>query len=137
MDHIAILSKKYLPLIISGKKIIESRWYKFKRDPYKNIFPNDLIYFKESGSLVSVKAKVKKVLFFNNLNRYKTLEILAKYEKKLCLPLSHSAKLKEKNFCVLIFIKNVKKIRPFVINKKGYGAMCAWITVKNISLLKI
>ena len=64
MDHLAILAKesKLLGKILSGRKKIESRWSKFKRTPYGNIIKGELIYFKDSGKPVTVKAKVSKVL---------------------------------------------------------------------------
>ena len=70
MEHIAILSKKrkILDKIISGEKIIESRWYKFKKTPFEVISAGETVYFKESGEPVSAKAKVQKALFFKDLN---------------------------------------------------------------------
>jgi hypothetical protein len=40
--------------------------------------------------------------------------------------------VKDKKYCILIFLTSVKHIDPFKINKKGYGNMSAWISVKNI-----
>jgi len=39
MDHVAIMNKKWklIDSIIVGQKTIESRWYKFKRDPWNEI----------------------------------------------------------------------------------------------------
>lgn len=44
---------------------------------------------------------------------------------------------KDKNYCLLIFLKNPREINYFDISKKGFGAMSAWITVKNIKEIKI
>ncbi len=138
MDHLAILSKerKLLAKIISGEKTIESRWYKFKRTPYRNISAGDSIYFKETGCPVTAKAEVSKVLFFENLNKNKIKEILEHYEREICIPLSYTAKLIGKNYCTLVFLENVKQIKPFDIDKKGYGLMAAWITVGDIGVIK-
>ena len=56
MEHLAILSKhsRLLAKILSREKTIESRWYKFKKTPYKNIAIGDTIYFKESGEPVTL-----------------------------------------------------------------------------------
>jgi ASC-1-like (ASCH) protein len=127
MDHLAILSKekKLLAKIISGEKTIESRWYKFKKTPYMNIKVDDTVYFKESGEPVTVSSKVSKVLFFNSLDRDKIISILKDYGKDICVPLSYAEKLEGKNFCTLVFLKDVKMITPFHIDKKGYGLMAA------------
>ncbi|PIR94783.1 hypothetical protein COT95_02295, partial [Candidatus Falkowbacteria bacterium CG10_big_fil_rev_8_21_14_0_10_37_6] len=44
---------------------------------------------------------------------------------------------KEKNYCVLIFLENSAKVKPFQIDKKGFGGPRAWLTVENIGKIKI
>ena len=139
MEHLAILSKKrkLLVKILSGEKTIESRWYKFKRTPYKNIQDGEIIYFKESGQKVTVSAVVEKVLFFNDLDEDKIRKILKEYGKGIGVENSHVKDLIDKNYCTLIFLKKVKEISPFSINKKGYGLMSAWISVDDINKIKL
>jgi hypothetical protein len=43
---------------------------------------------------------------------------------------------KNKKYGVLIFLKNVSTTRPFDVDKSGYGAMSAWITVNDINKIK-
>lgn len=138
MEHIAILNRKLklLPKILNGEKTIESRWYKFRKDPYKRILPNEAIYFKNSGEPVSVKAKVKYALFFDNLNDVRIRDILEKYGKKIGVDPSYADKLQGKKYCTLIFLRNVEEIEPFNIDKKGYGNMAAWITAESIENVK-
>ncbi len=138
MEHLAILSKKLdiLSKIISGEKTIESRWYKFKKSPYKSITPDEVIYFKESGSPVTAKAKAEKALFFDSLTPEKIQKILSEYQKQICVDMSYFEEIKSKKFCSLIFLKDVEKIAPFKINKDKYGIMSAWISVNSIDDLK-
>lgn len=142
MDHIAIMRKSWglIPKILSGEKKIESRWYKNKSTPWGKIKTGDIIYFKNTGELVSVRAKVSKVLQFDNLTPKKVREIIIKYgradgiEKK---KISFFFNLfKNKKYCLLIFIKNLKKIKPFNINKRGFGMMAAWISVPKIGKIR-
>ena len=44
---------------------------------------------------------------------------------------------KDKKYCLLIFLENPRKIKPFDINKEGFGNMSAWLTVENIDSIKI
>ncbi|MFH1671707.1 MAG: hypothetical protein ABH889_02985, partial [Candidatus Portnoybacteria bacterium] len=37
-----------------------------------------------------------------------------------------------KNYCILVFFNEVKRVKPFNINKTGFGTMSAWVTVNNI-----
>ncbi len=36
----------------------------------------------------------------------------------------------------MMFLKNPQKIEPFEIDKKGFGAMAAWLTVADIEKIK-
>ena len=139
MEHIAFLSKKLdlLNKIISREKTIESRWYVNKKPPYNSISINDVIYFKNSGEPVSVKTKVENVIFYNNLNEEKIRKIISQYGKEICIDMDYLINIKEKRLCTLIFLKDVKKIEPFEINKKGYGNMCAWISIDDVQKIKL
>ncbi|MDP3734560.1 MAG: hypothetical protein Q8R37_04990 [Nanoarchaeota archaeon] len=140
MDHVAILSKKgdFLRKIISGEKTIESRWTIPKITPYENISSGDTIYFKESGvPSITARAKAGKTLFFADLNHSKIESILIEFSAALGVDLSYLEKIKQKNYGTLVYLLNVEKIKPFEINKKGYGTGCAWITVEDIKTIKL
>lgn len=139
MDHIAIMSKSWhlLEKVANGTKTIESRWYMYKYAPWGKIAPGNIIYFKNSGEPVTIKATAHKVLSFENLTSGRVAELLHRYGKEdgieeKDLPLFYE-RFKNKRYCLLIFLKDVREVEPFQINKKGFGAMAAWITVENIS----
>jgi len=147
MNHIAIMKKSWelLPKILSGEKTIESRWYKTRREAFGKVKTGDTVYFKDSGEPVGLKAKVKKVLEFENLTPQKVKEILKKYGGN---PSAGGGIglgdfnyfynwAKNKKYCVLIFLKNQRKVKLFNIDKKGFGSPRAWLSVKNINQIKI
>lgn len=138
MEHLAILSKKrkLLSKILSEEKKIESRWYKFKRPPFGCISKGDTIYFKESGDPVSVRAKVEKVIIYKNLNVDLISDIIKKYGDLIGVNLNFIDEVKDKRFCILIFLNDIQKIEPFEIDKKGYGLMNAWISIDDINKLR-
>jgi len=156
MDHVAIMKKSWglIPKIISGEKTIESRWYKSKIAPWDRINVGDVVYFKNSGENITVKATVSKVQQFdlkalaeNSLfalakTKQEIVEdIYNKYGKDIGLEVLNREELintnLNKNYCILVFLKSPKKINPFRINKTGFGCSCAWITINDISRLKI
>ncbi len=143
MQHLAIMKKSWnlTNKILTGEKKIESRWYKNKYPPWNKIKENEIIYFKDSGDPVTIKAEVDKVLQFDNLNENKVLEILNKYGKDDGIEkdkINYFYEMfKDKKYCMLIFLKNVKEIKPFNIDKKGFGSMSAWITLNNIDKIKV
>ncbi|MBU2561665.1 MAG: hypothetical protein KKD17_05170 [Nanoarchaeota archaeon] len=138
MDHLAILSKRLnlLSRILSGEKTIESRWYKFPKTPFRSIAAGDTVYFKESGCPVSAKAKVDNALFFAELDKGVFDDIVVKYGPRICISQSYWQHVKDKRLCTLIFLKDVKKIPPFQIDKAGYGNMAAWITLDSIDRIR-
>ncbi len=143
MDHLAILDKKrkLLAKIISGEKSIESRWYKSRYPPWGKINNEEIIYFKDSGCPITLKAKVEKVLQFENLNSKKVQDILNQYGEEDGLSKEEIPRyfnlFKDKRYCMLIYLKNPQKIPPFNINKKGFGVMSAWISLPSIQEIKI
>ncbi|QQR76304.1 ASCH domain-containing protein [Candidatus Nomurabacteria bacterium] len=142
MDHVAIMKKSWglTQKILSGQKKIESRWYKSKHSPWGKIGKGDTVYFKDSGEPVSIKTEVEKVVSFSDLTPEKVSQILDEYGNDDGI---EKDKIKEffelfknKNYCLLIFLKNPKEIEPFEINKAGFGMMSAWLSVENIDRIK-
>lgn len=142
--HVAIMSKSWglTEKILTSEKTIESRWYKIKSRPWGQIAPGETIYFKNVGEPVAIKATTDLVLQFENLTSAKVKEILGKYGKEDGLGISpadfekYYQMFKDKKYCLIIFLKDPQKVEPFKINKSGFGAMTAWITVDNLDKIK-
>jgi len=137
MDHVAFMKKEwgFVEKILDGRKIIESRWYKNKYKPWDIIKAGETIYFKNSGEEVSIKAQAKQVIQFSDLNESKVRGILNKYGAKIGIENTNEffKLIKDKKYCILIFLKNAEKIKPFGISKKGFGQMASWITIKSVN----
>lgn len=142
MEHIAIMKKSWglTDKILNGQKKIESRWYTVKYKPWDRIKKGDAVYFKDSGEPVKIRAEVSKVMQFSDLTPERVKEVLDKYgeddgiEKEKIKEFFE--RFKNKKYCILIFLKNPQQIKPFEINKTGFGVMSAWITVDNVSKIK-
>jgi ASC-1-like (ASCH) protein len=142
MDHVAIMKKSWglTEKILSGRKKIESRWYLTKRVPWNNIKAGETVYFKDSGEPVKMKAEVSRVEQFADLTPRRIKAILNKYGRadgleKNEIP-NFFKRFKDKRYCLLIFLKNPAAIKPFEIDKAGFGNMAAWLTVDKISKIK-
>lgn len=128
--------------ILTGEKTIESRWYKNKYKPWGKIKTGDDLYFKDSGSPVTIKTTVGKVLQFDRLTPKKVKELLNKYAKAGGLGIEkkeinkYFQMFKNKKYCLIIFLKEPKKIKPFTIDKTGFGAMASWLVVDTLNELK-
>ena len=142
MEHVAIMKKSWglTDKILDGRKKIESRWYLAGRQPWDNIKKGEVIYFKDSGCPVKIRAEIDKVLQFADLTPRRVKEILNKYGhadglEKERIP-EFFEKFKDKKYCILVFLKNPVETEPFNIDKTGFGAMAAWIAVDNVSKIK-
>ena len=142
MEHIAIMRKSWglTDKILNGRKKIESRWYSVKYRPWDRIKAGETVYFKDSGEPVRIKTEVSKVMQFADLTPKKVKEILDEYgrddgieEEKIP---EFFERFKNKNYCLLIFLKNPVEIKPFEIDKTGFGAMSSWITIDDISKIR-
>ncbi len=143
MDHVAYMKKPwhFIDKILAGEKKIESRWYQAKRVPWSSIAAGDVVYFKNAGEAVSLRATVSKVVCISDLTAKKVKEILQRYSKDIGiehkdLPAFYKS-FKDKKYCILIFLKKPELIKPFNIDKRGFGAMAAWISVPHISKIRI
>jgi ASC-1-like (ASCH) protein len=140
MDHVAIMTKswKLIPKILSGKKTIESRWYKTKRTPWNRIRSGDHVYFKNSGEAITATADVAEVLQFTLDSIDSTRDVTSRYGKEICLidpnPSSWPSTPK---YCILIRLKNAHPIDPFLIDKRGFGNAAAWITIDSIDQIRL
>ena len=140
MDHVAIMNKRWklIPKILDGSKTIESRWYVNKIKPWNSIKENDNIFFKNSGEAITGYAKVSKVLQFDGLNEEKFEYIMDNYADGIqILTKEYDEYYKSKNYCILIFLKDVKSVDPFNVSKDGYGNACAWMCVDNIDSIRV
>ena len=143
MYHVAIMKKSrgLTQKILTGQKKIESRWYKLNYSHWGKIKKGEVVYFKDSGSPVSIKVDVEKIISFSNLKPEKVKQILDEYGnddgiEKGKIP-DFFELFKDKKYCLLIFLKNPEKIKPFEIDKTGFGMMSAWLTVDNIDKMRI
>ena len=142
MEHIAIMKKSWglTQKILNGQKKIESRWYSVKYKPWNAIKKGETIYFKNSGEPVKMKAEVGRITQFADLTPKKVKEILDKYGKDDGLEdkiPEFFEQFKDKKYCILIFLKNPQKVEQFEIDKTGFGAMSAWITVDSVSKIRL
>ncbi|MEK7154098.1 MAG: ASCH domain-containing protein [Patescibacteria group bacterium] len=126
--------------ILSGQKKIESRWYSVKYKPWDSIKKGETVYFKNSGEPVRIRAEVGRVMQFADLTPKRVGEILDEYGKDDGIEPEKIPeffeRFKDKKYCLLIFLKNPTEINPFDIDKTGFGAMSAWITIDNTSKIR-
>lgn len=126
--HLAILNKKYLDLILEGKKTIEARFSKIKSPPYGKVEKDDEILFKEKVGKVRGEAKVKDVEYYSKLTPDKIYEIVDSYREGLRIDEEFLNSKIESNYLTLIFLSEIEEIRPYSINKRDPRA---WVVMER------
>lgn len=82
--HVAILMKRYVDLIVQGRKTVESRLTKMRRAPFGAIEPNDRIYFRCSSGPYMATAIAGKVSSHDRLTPAKIATLRRKYNRAVC-----------------------------------------------------
>ena len=142
MDHVVIMKKSWdlIPRILDGKKVVESRWYKTRRKPWNKVQKGDNLYFKNSGESVFLRTRVTKVVQYQVDNDKHAINIMKRYAKEDLgsknIPKEVLKYITNKKYAIFVFFDNVKKVKPFNIDKKGFGVQSAWLTVEDINKIK-
>lgn len=138
MQHVAIMKKSWglLPKILNGQKTIESRWLMNQSAPWGKVREGEIVFFKNAGEPITAKATVSHVLELDNLSPERISDILDFYGEddgisEAELP-KFAARFNGKQYCVLIFLENIELVEPFHIDKQGFGAQAAWLTVPAV-----
>jgi len=126
--HLAILKKPYLDAILEGRKLVEARFTMTRRMPFGQIFKGDKIFLKQSSGPVSATSVVSAVKSFPNLTQAKVLDIKARYNHLILGSDEHWKHFSQCNFGLLIWLTNVRSIKPVMINKKDWRA---WVVLNK------
>jgi hypothetical protein len=143
VDHVAIMKRQWelTDKILDGRKKAESRWMRSKKTPFGKVSPGDRVFLKDSGRKVRGMALVKDVRQFTDLNPLKVNSLLEKHHKELGMEKEDVPKFfrrfKDAKYCVMMKLEAAKRLRPFRIDKSGFGSMSAWITIKDIEEIRI
>ena len=105
--HLAIFKGDGAKFILSGKKTIESRFSKRKNPPFGQIATGDLVYIKPSGEDIIGQFRVKKVIFYDNLDLSDLSYLKEKYGKDLAVDEVYWKGKENAKYGALIFIGEV------------------------------
>ncbi len=125
--HLGVFTEPYLTYMLDGKKKIESRFSKKKCLPWNSIHPSSIVFVKKSGGDVVAYFKIKEVYFFD-LTNYPIENIKRDFSRELFVDDDFWELKKDSKYATLIFIKEIVKIKPFKVTKKG---MNTWLKIKK------
>lgn len=114
--HLAIMARPIIEAILTGKKIIESRFSQRKIPPFNQVFVGDIVYMKPPGKEIIGQFRVKKVICYQGLDPADLNKIFKDYGPKI-----GPWEVKEKTaYASLIFIGDSERFitSPIKISKK-------------------
>ncbi|MDD5363536.1 MAG: hypothetical protein PHN88_15545 [Ignavibacteria bacterium] len=118
--HLAVFKEPYISLIYTGEKKIESRFSINKISPFNKVLENDLIILKKSGGPITGVFIAGMVHYFDFITKEKLIDINLQFGSKICPKYDPEfwVTREKANYATLIEIKRVKKLKPYLIEKK-------------------
>jgi len=126
--HLAILKKRYLDLILSGEKTVESRFMRRAIAPMGKICKGDVVFLKESAGAVVATARAGIVKEFRDLEPEKIAKIRLEYNRFICGETEFWVSVADKKYAMLVELCDVKAIEPVRIKKKDWRA---WVVLSD------
>lgn len=120
IKHLAIFKGDGAEKILLGIKTIEARFSKKKMVPFGVVSSGDLVYIKPSGGEIIGQFKVRKVIFYDNLDLSDLSYLKQKYAKQLAGDEAYWKGKEKSKYATLIFIDESTKFitSPIKLKKK-------------------
>jgi len=126
--HLVILKKPYIDVILTGRKGIESRFTKTRRVPFAGVHKGDVLLLKQSAGPVCATAVVAAVEHFDNLTPQKIHRLKQQYNQLIRGDDAYWQSKLDCRFGLLIWLEDVRTIKPTRINKKDWRA---WVVLSK------
>jgi hypothetical protein len=140
MDHLVYVSSeaKELNRLLEGHKTIIIRAGDKKKPPFGEVKEGDRLFFMTTGrpGVVVASAKVKNVLFRENLNEEECTELLNRFLMDLMLSVEQLEECDGKPFISLMRIENVISIEKFQVKDDIVGKMKDWYITEDINTIR-
>ena len=121
-NHLAILKKPYLDMVLDGRKQVESRFSKVRSPAFGRVFVGDRLFLKVSSGPVCGMASVAAVEYFEALTPQRIAEIRRKYNSRILGPEQYWRSKRDSKFGVLAWLQDIRRIEPVRISKKDWRA---------------
>ncbi len=132
--HLVILKKPYLDAILAGEKTIESRFIKTKHSPFGKVAAGDKLFLKISSGPVCATATASAVENYESLTSGRIAEIKKQYNDRIGGSDEYWQSLSDCRFGVLVWLKDIKPIKPVQIHKKDWRGWVVLTEKENFGL---
>jgi len=140
MDHVVYVDAKAgeLESLLDGSKTMIIRGAAGKKLPYGRVDSGDKLYFIRNNGEGKVcgRAEVSWVLNSEKMDPEQSMALVEKYQEQLRLTPKQHQKWAGKRYLVLVQVKDVRPVEPFLIDKSNYGNMDDWLPVGDIQSVR-
>jgi ASC-1-like (ASCH) protein len=133
--HLVILKECYLSRILDGSKPVELRLLRTPCAPYGAIAVGDRLFFKQTGGPVCAVGRVSSFQEYKNLTPSEIMKLKTIYNHLVFGTDEYWQMKADSRYAVFIWIRDVKKIRPVMIDKKDMRAWAVLTAKQNFGLL--
>jgi ASC-1-like (ASCH) protein len=127
-DHLVILKRAYLELILSGRKTIELRLSRGRSPLVGRVQPGDGLFLKVSAGPVCAKAAVADVRCYETLTPVLIAQIKRQYNDQILGGDAVWESVMDRRSGLLVWLRDVQPIEPIRIEKKDWRA---WVVLKQ------
>ena len=121
---------------MAGTKRIESRFTRTKHYAFGRVLAGDKLFLKVSSGPVCAIATVATVKNFENLTSKQIIEIKKQYNHYIIGSDEYWRSKSDCRFGFLVWLEDVKSIKPVRINKKDWRAWVVLTEKEDFGLLK-
>jgi len=126
--HLAVLKKRYLEAILAGRKRVESRFTRTRRQPFGRVRLGDRLFLKASGGPVCGTAVVARVEQFEDLTPERMFQIKKRYNSEIQAGQQYWREKAACRFGILLWLEDVRRIEPVRISKRDWRA---WVVLSE------
>jgi hypothetical protein len=121
--HLVVLHRRYLDLLLDGRKRVECRFSKIKRPPYEAVAPGDLLWLKLPSGPVEAVARAAECRFQTLRSGEDVRRIQRAHGDAISAPDEFYVEAASwARYCTLIWIETVLAIRPMTVYKPDQRA---------------
>jgi len=135
--HLVILKKPYLDAILTGRKTVESRFYRTRHKWLSQISKGDKLFLKASSGPVMATATVAEAKHFDNLTPRQIAELKRQYNRHIAGDEQYWREKMNSRFGILVWLKDVQQITPRFIRKFDWRAWVVLTKTEHFNLINI
>jgi ASC-1-like (ASCH) protein len=125
--HVAVLKAEYIEAILDGRKTVESRLSRTRREPLHAVRVGDEVYFKQSSGGYRAAAKVRRVEFHEDLSPRDVRDLRKRLNAEVLASATYWRDKREAKYATLLWLSDVRKIDVGPEIDRLYGR--AWVRV--------